>query len=144
LYVKCVVLVVVAVTEARISGRSMKMMPSSMRNTTKAITILVPAGILVLPEATLCRHLRSLGPVQSILQLLCSGSGEKEVLALCFVMLSRYFAKKALGILGPVLKVLYEPPAFLFSSWFTHFCVSFDNLQGHMVDRSNESSMNSQ
>jgi hypothetical protein len=87
-----------------------------MRNTTKAITILVPAGILVLPDATLCRHLRSLGPVQSILHLLCRGSGEKEGLALCFVVLSLYFAKKAVGMLGPALKVLHEPPAFLFSS----------------------------
>jgi hypothetical protein len=88
--------------------------------------------------------LRSLGPVQSILHLFCSGSGEKEGLALCFVMLSLYFAKKALGMLGPALKVLHEPPAFLFSSSFTHFCVSFDNLQRLMVDRSNESPMNSQ
>jgi hypothetical protein len=66
-----------------------------------------------------------------MLQLLCSGSGEKEVLALYFVVLSLYFVQKALGMLGPALKVLHEPPAFPSSSWFTHFCVSFDNLHTH-------------
>jgi hypothetical protein len=92
---------------------------------------MVPAGILALPDSTLCLYLEGLGPLEFILQLLCNGSGEKEILALCFVVLSLYFVKKALGMLSPALKVHHEPLASSPPRGFTHFGVSIDSLQTH-------------
>jgi hypothetical protein len=60
----------------------------------------------------------------SFLQLLCSGSGEIEALALCFLAAAFYFVEKAPSMLSPALEFVDEPPAFLsftYSSWLAHF-----------------------